>query len=52
MKEHAEAYARASTLHGFAYMGETDRNWKEKYSTYMERFELIITIYNIKLLYF
>ena len=30
IKEHAEAYARATTLHGFAYLGETERNSKEK----------------------
>ena len=30
LKNHAKAYSRATTLHGFAYMGEADRNWKEK----------------------
>ena len=31
IKEHAESYARATTLHGFAYMGEMERHWSEKY---------------------
>ena len=31
LKNHAAAYARATTLHGFAYMGETERHWIEKY---------------------
>ena len=30
LRYHAGAYARATTLHGFAYMGETERHWKEK----------------------
>ena len=30
IKEHAESYARATTLHGFAYMGEIERHWSEK----------------------
>ena len=30
VREHTEAYFRATTLHGFAYMGEIERNWKEK----------------------
>ena len=29
-KSHAAAYARASTLHGFAYVGETERYLFEK----------------------
>ena len=31
IKEHAGSYARATTLHGFAYMGEIQRHWSEKY---------------------
>ena len=31
LTDHAAAYARATTLHGFAYMGETERHWIEKY---------------------
>ena len=30
LKNHMGAYARATTFHGFAYIGETERNWKEK----------------------
>ena len=29
---HIEAYFRATSMHGFAYMGETERNWMEKYT--------------------
>ena len=29
-KDHAEAYTRATTLHGFAYLGEIERHWIEK----------------------
>ena len=29
-KNHAAAYARATTLHGFAYIGETERYLIEK----------------------
>ena len=29
-KNHAAAYARATTLHGFAYIGETERHLFEK----------------------
>ena len=31
LKHHTACYVRATTLHGFAYVGETERNWKEKY---------------------
>ena len=30
IKEHAEAYAQTSTIHGFFYLGEPDRNWRGK----------------------
>ena len=29
-KDHAAAYSRATTLHGFAYMGEVERHLIEK----------------------
>ena len=38
IKEHAESYARATTLHGFAYMGEMERHWSEKYENILFSF--------------
>ena len=47
IKEHAESYARATTLHGFAYIGEMERHWSEKYENISTaKADFSLTVFN------